>query len=273
YWVPALLRPDGNGGYAVIYPEDTYVLDENGVPLRDENGHPVGNANNGPDVYYKHAAAPDPSVIQPYPRGLRMIAGTASATPENPADSGALWACHEENGEWRLHIPSCRPNPDPGGAPYHLHLQIRFPQCWDGVNLDSPDHKSHMAQPVYRTGEPTECPPSHPVWLPEVSYQLYFPITAENVGSAGDTSEWFLASDSYVNGPGSPGGHSAHGDWYMSWNEEVMATFVRYCINERRHCANGELGNGFALSGTLPGVGNSAGLEVINRGRGEHAAH
>ena len=20
-----------------------------------------------------------------------------------------------------------------------------FPQCWDGVNLDAPDHKSHMA--------------------------------------------------------------------------------------------------------------------------------
>jgi hypothetical protein len=29
-----------------------------------------------------------------------------------------------------------------------LWARIAFPQCWDGVNLDSPDHKSHMAYPI-----------------------------------------------------------------------------------------------------------------------------
>ncbi len=26
-----------------------------------------------------------------------------------------------------------------------LALHVQFPNCWDGVNLDSPDHQSHMA--------------------------------------------------------------------------------------------------------------------------------
>ncbi|WP_309624448.1 DUF1996 domain-containing protein [Methylibium sp.] len=38
---------------------------------------------------------------------------------------------------------------------------VFFPQCWDGKNLDSPDHKSHMAYP-----SDGGCPRSHPVALP-----------------------------------------------------------------------------------------------------------
>ena len=27
----------------------------------------------------------------------------------------------------------------------YIQMTVAFPQCWDGVHLDSPDHKSHMA--------------------------------------------------------------------------------------------------------------------------------
>jgi len=27
---------------------------------------------------------------------------------------------------------------------YGIMISVRFPTCWDGVNLDSPDHMSHM---------------------------------------------------------------------------------------------------------------------------------
>ena len=45
----------------------------------------------------------------------------------------------------------------PGG----MRAQVYFPSCWDGVNLDSPDHKSHVSYPIglYNDGA---CPPSHP---------------------------------------------------------------------------------------------------------------
>jgi hypothetical protein len=38
-------------------------------------------------------------------------------------------------------IPTC-----PGSS--YLSAKITFPGCWDGKNLDSPDHRSHMAYPV-----------------------------------------------------------------------------------------------------------------------------
>lgn len=29
-------------------------------------------------------------------------------------------------------------------CPYGIMTSLRFPTCWDGVNLDSPDHMAHM---------------------------------------------------------------------------------------------------------------------------------
>lgn len=31
-----------------------------------------------------------------------------------------------------------------------LSLHVRFPSCWDGINVDSPDHKSHVRFPLNR---------------------------------------------------------------------------------------------------------------------------
>jgi hypothetical protein len=49
-------------------------------------------------------------------------------------------------------------------------------RCWDGVNLDSPDHKSHIAYP---TAGPASfhtdggaCPASHPVKIPQLMLEV-----------------------------------------------------------------------------------------------------
>ncbi len=59
----------------------------------------------------------------------------------------------------------CPRVPDTRGS--FLRLHIRFPECWDGRRLDSPDHKSHMAYAT-RTG----CPSTHPVAVPQIT-QIY----------------------------------------------------------------------------------------------------
>lgn len=38
-------------------------------------------------------------------------------------------------------------------CPVGIMVNQRFPTCWDGVNLDSPDHMSHMAYPESGTFE------------------------------------------------------------------------------------------------------------------------
>jgi hypothetical protein len=54
-----------------------------------------------------------------------------------------------------------------------IRTTITFPTCWDGKNLDSPDHKSHMAYPASGSFESTgPCPASHPVRMPQVMYEV-----------------------------------------------------------------------------------------------------
>ncbi len=65
----------------------------------------------------------------------------------------------------------------PVACPSGIRAQINFPSCWDGKNVDLPDHKSHVA---FRSGGPDrgDCTdPKFPVTLPrifmEVSTALY----------------------------------------------------------------------------------------------------
>ena len=53
-----------------------------------------------------------------------------------------------------------------------LVVHVRFPQCWDGVHLDSPNHISHMAW----TDEGDTCPASHPVAIPRVTIRAEYPV-------------------------------------------------------------------------------------------------
>lgn len=50
--------------------------------------------------------------------------------------------------------------------------------CWDGKNLDSPDHKSHVS---YGQGSGANgggaCPSSHPIKLPQVMYELMWDVS------------------------------------------------------------------------------------------------
>jgi hypothetical protein len=68
-----------------------------------------------------------------------------------------------------------------------IRTTIAFPTCWDGVNVDSPDHQSHVAfatipfEPYYDpvvehpyTPEMQrgKCPDTHPVHLPQLMYEV-----------------------------------------------------------------------------------------------------
>jgi Domain of unknown function (DUF1996) len=67
-----------------------------------------------------------------------------------------------------------------------IRTTITFPTCWDGINVDSPDHQSHVAYatipfepyadpvvvyPAPLTGR-GDCPGTHPVHLPQVMYEI-----------------------------------------------------------------------------------------------------
>lgn len=198
-----------------------------------------------PLIYYKTGYHVPPESIVPPPEGLQMIAGNAMAsTPQDVAvtkfrcNSWTPEAPQFSPGDPLDHVPTL-PDCEKGDI---LEIRLVFPQCWDGVNLTSPDLQSHMAYPSPATA-PTPgtgaCPPSHPVAIPEISYNLGVYITEET----GPSRYWRFVTDP----EGAPGGTTLHGDWMNGWDEDVMGTIVEHCLNAARECMVGLLGDGTML--------------------------
>ena len=139
---------------------------------------------------------------QPFPLGLRIVAGNAKAT--GPGDNTiARWSC--------LGHGEVNPSSDfvtcPAGSMLESYLD--FPHCWDGRNLDSADHKSHMAYPVNNA-----CPASHPVVVPKLRQVMRYPVN-------GSPANFRLASGA---------GFTMHGDFFNAWPVDEMARRVTDCI-------------------------------------------
>jgi hypothetical protein len=83
-------------------------------------------------------------------------------------------------------IPYC-PNYTPEKArKMSLTKSTKTYRCWDGVNLDSADHSSHVSYPVNGTFEAgAPCPATHPVPIPQLFFEIVWDTTPFN-----DLSEW-----------------------------------------------------------------------------------
>jgi hypothetical protein len=182
------------------------------------------------DVYYKSGyGGVRPEQIQPMPPGLRMIAGNAKASSKQ--EHGGYWNCESDGGHHFPTIPQCAPGDS-------VEFNVLFPQCWDGKNLDSADHKSHMSYPVEGRG----CPATHPVAIPDISYHLEYPM-----GAGTRTATWRLSSDMYD--PKLPGGYSIHGDWFDGWKPAIVDAWIAGCVNKPVSCGSHMLGDGRVMNG------------------------
>jgi hypothetical protein len=194
-------------------------------------------------VYYKSGEFTGDMLTQGIPEGLRMIAGNPmSDGPPKPGDPFAYrYKCiggpRNQNDHYGSEIPNC----DLGASVWQ---EIFFPQCWDGVNLDSPDHKSHMSYTAL-VPDPAStqgwfkrvCPASHPVIIPHISFNVVY--TAKTLDAA---LKWRLASDMYD--PTKPGGYSAHGDWFNGWRKDISEAWFKNCLVAKKDCHSHLLGDG-----------------------------
>lgn len=262
YWVPALLAPlfDPSTGER--------VLDANGEPAWQRVPAVVGNDDEAHEVFYYSAGVDDLASIQPVPAGLRIIAGDHTTMPGQTQDTSIVrWHCQSwesddaTNPQFSATIPECI-------APDRVRMDIFFPSCWDGQNLDSADHKSHMAYPVNDGGpNGTHCPSSHPVPVARPSYHYAFGVKPEVYDPVRLSSYgWRFASDMYTVTGDTPGGLSLHGDWFNGWHPEVMQMLVDGCIKLGLDCHDGNLAQGYRLSGTR--AGTQVEPEIVNKGLG-----
>jgi Domain of unknown function (DUF1996) len=182
--------------------------------------------------YYKAGYIVPSNLIVAPPKGLKMIAGNSKAVV--PANDGvAQFTCIVPSGTfqgWKTSIPNCNV-----GETMQVHID--FPQCWDGLNLDSPNHKDHMAYSGNDYPTANKCPASHPIAIPEISVSFNYLITQK-----GEAANWRLSSDNYA--ATSPGGYSSHADWVNGWDEAYMKGIVTNCINKKVDCHANLLGDG-----------------------------
>jgi hypothetical protein len=171
YWVPTLFAADGS----II---------------------PVEQA-----TFYYLVDVANPADLQPYPPGLVILAGNAHATA--PPDSSYFkWSCLGAPDSSTTDFVTCP-------ADSRLELLLNFPDCWDGVNLDSTDHQSHMA---YSAGG--ACPASHRVPVPRLQFKLRYATQ----GEAGMR----LASGA---------AYTAHGDFFNAWEPAALANRLHCLYN------------------------------------------
>ena len=181
--------------------------------------------------YYKSGSNVDVTKTVDIPAGLRMIAGDKAAT--GPQDHIG-WSCGGVNQTGLI--------PDCVGGVTMLTAAVEFPLCWDGVNLDSPDHKSHMAYVIYQNPPlKSYCPTTHPKQLPAIAEQFDFPILPRH-----RPDRWRLTSDMYSTTI--RGGRSLHADWMLGWDAPTMHSIVVNCLQKGLDCGVGSIGGGYALS-------------------------
>jgi hypothetical protein len=177
------------------------------MPTLLVNGQPV--EPRGATIYYRRKTL---APVRPFPAGFKMIAGSSHAT--EPQDLHVTyWNCGAQAGVRRsATVPTCADDRMQG-----LRLHVNFPSCWDGVNLDSANHQSHVAYPTRG-----ECPSTHPVAVPAISLIYRFAVTG---------------------GPGvslsSGGQFSAHADFFNAWRQGRLTALVQGCLNALRHCGHG----------------------------------
>lgn len=123
--------------------------------------------------------------------GFRMLVGDAAL---RVAEGQQRQLCH------RCYVEEDYTGGSGGGAPCTgsdtaslpaqpckggIRTTITFPTCWDGKNVDSPDHKSHVAYPSSGTFESVgPCPATHPVRLPQLMYEVMWDVSLTHLSKS-----------------------------------------------------------------------------------------
>lgn len=141
-----------------------------------------------------------------FPDGFKMIAGFDGDLTRANAECVNPQPCEKDD---------CSSNNDffPTEACDELEVSMAFPTCWDGVSIDSDDHRSHVSYDIDGGYFEGECPDSHPVKIPEI--QLFFRISPYDGGHhqfSDDTGNY-------------------HADYFSGWKQEELQHVLDNCEN------------------------------------------
>jgi hypothetical protein len=157
------------------------------------------------------------SKVTPMPKFLRALTGDAKPTSRGPANARAAWTCSGFTDRLSDKYPIC----PAGQSVLRVH---DFPGCWDGQNIDSENHRSHVAFADAKTGA---CPAGF-VAIPQLRVTIAYDIPHQ-VQERGQ-----YALDSFPEENHNP--FSDHDD-FINVNSVRQMQKIAACINAGGHCS------------------------------------
>ena len=224
YWMPAMM----NGKGQVVKPD--YI-----------------------SIYYKRRPKTDPEcksmgiACVALPRGLRFVFGYNMLNVAQSPTGAAYFNCSGTTavpGHYSTIVTAAKNCPTGN----KLGAIISAPECWDGKNLDSADHRSHVSYTYTdQASGKMKCPATHPYVIPTFSMGAWYTTDADLDRSGvwdGSRPTWHLSSDVMAGMPMMTPGSTLHADWFGAWDTPVMTMWTDNCINLLLNCSGGDLGNG-----------------------------
>ncbi|MGW3446414.1 DUF1996 domain-containing protein [Streptomyces sp. NPDC001076] len=203
------------------------VREQNGQQEFDANALGGGKEGNVGKIItpvkaqIKYVGSPASKVVA-MPQFLRIITGDAKTTTNGLANANAHWSCtgFENKVQLTQQYPIC-----PQGS--QVVRTFAFQSCWDGVNIDSANHRTHVAFADPASGV---CPNGFKA-IPQLTMRLVYNLAQPSIVNGQVKNAY--AVDGF---PEQLHKAATDHDDFISVTKNNLAATIANCINTGKKC-------------------------------------